>query len=193
MTIFPEEPKLEKAEEKDGVEIRRLVEDHYTFVPMWLGYSLEIAVKTGYKTDGASVRQMKAEWEDKAAYKQLEIALRDRCPLEDIESIIKGLIGQPWDMPRLLAAVPHDGLYGLKWSCRWLCDQVYRHILLATDYEWFRREIEYDLIRLVGWRNWNAVTKKEKKETKSFVSVRWVRTKKVPSIIAKLRKEQNNA
>ena len=102
-------------------------------------------------------------------------------------SVYNRLVGTPWDLPRLLAAVVHDALYSIKWKCRFLCDRVYKWILKATDYDVVRREIEYDAIRLVGWKSWNNVTKGEWKWAKKLVIVKWVRTKKVPAILEKLK------
>ena len=83
-------------------------------------------------------------------------------------------------MPRLLAAVPHDALYSRKWKCRFLCDRVYKRILKSTEYEGIRREIEYDVIRLLGWRSWNAVSKEEKAMAKRLALCTSLSRKIVP-------------
>ena len=158
MTIFPEQPHLEKVESKDGREMRRLAEDHVTFVSIGLGWSLEIYQKAGFETDGASIP-------------------------EALSDLFKG----PWYPPRMLAVVPHDGLYGIKWLSRLLCDRIYRRILTESRYDSLSRDIEYYGIRLAGWRNWNAVTNEERKEARNYVFVRWIRTKKVNNRKAELK------
>lgn len=150
MTVFPEAPKLEKVSTFRAREMRCLVEDHLTYVKMPFGFSLEILIKAGFLTDGASV----PEWGT-------------------------SIIGTPWDMPRLLAAIVHDALYSRKWKIRWLCDFVYRQILKSTDHPTTMREVEYDAIRLFGWKAWCNVSKQEKRCAKSLVSVRWLRTKNI--------------
>lgn len=150
MTVFPEAPKLKKVSTLRAREMRCLAEDHLTYVKMPFGFSLEILIKAGFLTDGASV----PEWGT-------------------------SIIGTPWDMPRLLAALVHDALYSRKWKIRWLCDFVYWQILKSTDHPTTMREVEYDAIRLFGWKAWYDVSKQEKRSAKSLVSVRWLRTKNI--------------
>lgn len=191
MTVFPQPPKLEPVANTGGGEIRRLTEDHATYIYLPFGRSLEIIVKAGYETDGASVPSLESILSDLKMSKDFAKLLNKHFSCEiDINTIFKWLVGNPWDMPRLLAAVVHDGLYGRKWKCRWLCDLVYRLILMQTSYDAFRREIEYDAIRLFGWRNWNAVTKEERLKTKSLVSIRIVKTKQIPEL-AGISEEEN--
>lgn len=186
MTIFPEQPKLEAAEPKDGKEMRRLVEDHITAVKVIFGWSLIIVVKAGYKTDGASVPQFGRLSEDPESEKKLIELIRKYYPEKCDLSAFNSIIGTPWDLPRLLAAIVHDGLYGIKWAIRFLCDRVYKWILQEADYDFIKRELEYDVIRLFGWRNWNAVTDEEIEESKKLVSVEWIRTKNVKNRIEEL-------
>lgn len=150
MTVFPEAPKLEKVSTLRAREMRCLAEDHLTYVKMPFGFSLEILIKAGYLTDGASV----PEWGT-------------------------SIIGTPWDMPRLLAALVHDALYSRKWKIRWLCDFVYWQILKSTDHPTTMREVEYDAIRLFGWRAWCNVSRQERRNAKALVFVRWRRTKNI--------------
>ena len=88
-------------------------------------------------------------------------------------------MGTPFEMPRLLAAIVHDALYSLKWRMRALCDKVYKRILEDVKYDKVRIAVEYLGIRLVGHKNWNAVTKDIKQNTKQLIVVKLVRTKKV--------------
>ena len=191
MTIFPEHPHIEKAEPKNGKEMRRLVEDHVTFVKFYLGWSLMVIVKAGYITDGASV-PFSIDFKDESEIDERIVKLvRKYFPGENCKDVIRRLIGTPWDMPRLLAAVVHDALYSIKWCIRYLCDQVYKRILANTDYARLRRETEYDVIRLVGWRNWKTVSKEEIAWAKPLVLVAWVRDKKIDTIVEKLRGDEN--
>ena len=189
MTVFPEHPRLVKAPPQDGFEMRRLAEDHVTSVKFWLGWSVMVIVKAGYETDGATVSLSRDLNIDGNVAEKILVIIEKYFPCEDLMSIYRRIVGTPWDLPRLLAAIVHDPLYSLKWYCRFLCDRIYKKILEATDYDAIRREIEYDLIRLVGWRNWDAVTKEEQKEAHKFVVVKWVRTRKIPSIIEKLKRK----
>lgn len=169
---------------KDGREMRCLTEDHVTVLDYWFGWSLVIVVKAGYETDGATVSL--ALGNDKTV-EQVKSLIKKHFPNEDENSIYTKIVGTPWDLPRLLAAVPHDALYSRKWRCRFFCDNVYRKVLKYTDYDVLRREIEYDFIRLLGWRSWNAVSKEEKATAKKLVSAKWVRTRKVPKILEQIR------
>ena len=187
MTVFPEHPRLVKAPPQDGFEMRRLAEDHVTFVKFWLGWSLMVVVKAGYETDGATVSISKAISIVGKTCDQIKSLIEKYFPGEDVMAVYNRIVGTPWDMPRLLAAVVHDPLYSIKWCCRYICDNVYRRILAATKYEAVRREIEYDVIRLVGWQNWASVTEDEQEAARKFVVVKWVRTRKIPSIIENLK------
>ena len=177
MTQFPSYPKFESAPSKDGVEMRRLKEDYLTVVKFPFGWSLEVLVKKGYETDGATVSLSRAVLSDEQNSGDIQRIVSKHFPGEKIEDVYNRIVGTPWDMPRLYAAVVHDALYSIKWMCRWLCDIVYRRILMQTDYDAVRREIEYSVIRLVGWKSWNAVKAQEREAAKPLVSVRWCRTK----------------
>lgn len=179
-TVFPQAPHLKEAYIKDGREYRVLTEDHITHVQIGLGLSLEITVKAGYVTDGASIP--KCFLSETVAETWLKKVSTTKFPDGDFETIWKWLVGTPWDMPRLNAAIPHDALYSIHWGCRWLCDFVYKNILSKADYDPVRREIEYDAIRLVGWKNWDAVSQEEIEAARNFVSVKWVWTKKTDNI-----------
>ena len=186
MTFFPSVPKFDNPQIIGGVEYRSLSEDHVTYVPIMFGWSLEVVIKAGFKTDGATVSISNALLKDSKFCKKIRKLVKKYFPEEEFDSIYRRLVGTPWDIPRLLAAVVHDALYSLKWKCRWLCDNVYRFVLIAAGYDPIRREIEYDAIRLVGWRHLNAVTKEERKEAKNLVFVRLVKTKDIPSLIGKV-------
>ena len=181
MTVFPEIPRLGDAEIIDGQEFRRLEEDHLTFIEFWFGWSLEVIVRKGYLTDGASVP--KNIFSDPAKRKKVESLLDEYRFCGDWDSIYLWLVGTPWDMPRLLAAVVHDALYSLNWSIRFLVDRVYKKILEQSKYPLVRREVEYDLIRLFGGEHWDEVTEEEKIRAKRQVFVKWVKTKKIPKIL----------
>ena len=190
MTIFPEHPYLIMSNPNDGIEMRRLAEDHLTIVKVIFGWSLMILVKAGYETDGATVSLSKAIQIGNSGAEQVQKLIEHYYPGEDAKSVFDHLVGTPWDLPRLLAAIVHDALYSMKWMCRFLCDRVYKWILEETEYAGIRRDIEYDLIRLLGWRNWNAVSKEERKWAQNLVVIKWVRTKKVLKEIERLKNPQ---
>lgn len=148
--------------------------DHLTTVYMGLGLSLEIIIYKGYTTDGASVPS--GLFEDSRYHETICKVIRQNYPSRDLEATYNWLVGGAFDMPRLLAAIVHDALYDLHWAFRWLCDRVYRRILLAAGYDRVRADIEYSAIRVVGWHNWDAITRAQKKRAKELVSVRWVRS-----------------
>lgn len=170
-------------------ETKELVEDHLTFVKVGFGYSLEVLVRKGYITDGASIPDNILE--DAEYGEKLKSFIRGKFPhvtdALDFQRLVERLIGTPWDMPRLLAAIVHDVLYGRKWAIRLLCDKVYRWILEENGYSGIRADIEYMGIRLVGWRNWNEVYKPEKEFTKIHSEVKFIKTRKIPKEIERLR------
>ena len=179
MTIAPQQPILTPIAGKGN--LRTLVEDHLTFVKVGFGYSLEVLIKAGYETDGATIPDNLLQ--DEKYGKKIEEYIRTKYPSiktkyeYDLENLVKYLIGTPWDMPRLLAAIVHDVLYGRKWKIRWLCDKVYRLILLENNYDVIRAEIEYGGIRLIGWKNWESVSDSERKQTKRLSEVKIIKTK----------------
>jgi hypothetical protein len=186
MTISPEEPKLQDSQ-KEGWKI--LVEPHLTFVNVGFGYSLMVLIGEGFETDGASVP--KKLLYDNLYGKCVQGYLHKKYPKIgtrwDMENLWESLIGKPWDMPRLLAAIVHDALYAFQWKCRWLCDMIYRRILLQNNYERVRADIEYMCISLVGWKHWKNVSDLKRDKTRKIVKIEFVRTKKIPQIVAKLK------
>ena len=184
MTISPQPPLLIPVEGKDG--IKEFKEDHLTFIKVGFGYSLKVFIKAGYRTDGASIPTWLQDDEIRKFIKTKYPKIQTRSDLEDL---IKFLVGTPWDMPRLLASVVHDVLYGRKWKFRWLCDKVYRWTLEQVCYDKVRTEIEYAGVRLVGWRNWDMVTDWEKTQTKRLSDVRFIRTRDIDSEIAMLARK----
>ena len=167
----------------------QLAEDHLTFVKVGFGYSLEVLVRKGYITDGASIPD---DILDDLEYgEKIREFIRQKFPHVsdgvDFGNLVARLIGTPWDMPRLLAAIVHDVLYGRKWMIRLLCDMVYRWILEENGYSRVRTDIEYAGIRLMGWRNWNGIYKPEKQYTKNHSVVKFIRASKIPKVIEELR------
>ena len=181
MTIAPTQPILKDCESKG---IKELTEPHLTFIKVGFGYSLMVFIGKGFRTDGASI----PEWllYDDVYGTYIQNLLFRRFPkittLYDIETLFRNLIGEPFDMPRLLASIVHDALYGIKWKFRWLCDIIYRRTLLQSNYPHVRADIEYTLIGLFGRKNWDSVTKDEMEQTKKLVKVEFVRNKKIPKI-----------
>ena len=167
MTFAPTPPKYSV---DDATGIATLLESHVTFVKFPLGYSLMVHLRPGLRFDGASVP--KKDLEDSKIVKRICKFIAKHYPDKDYKETLDYLIGTPFEMPRLLAAIVHDALYGMKWKWRWICDRVYRKILEEQKYDPIRLDIEYSGIRLLGWKNWDAVTKKEKKATKKLVEVK---------------------
>ena len=184
MTIFPQPPNLEDSQ---TIGIKKLVEPHLTFVKMGCGFSLAILIREGLETDGATIP--KEELEKSDVVNRLCKIIAKHYPDKDYKETLDYLIGTPFEMPRLLASIVHDALYGSKWKFRWLCDRVYRAILSETDYDKVRLGIEYSGIRLVGKKNWEAVTDLERDRTRKIVSVKIVLSRNIKKIAEKIRKE----
>lgn len=147
-----------------------------------------VYVKEGYETDGATVPKEALESSKFVEYACKIIA--KHYPGKDYKEMLDYLIGFPFEMPRLLAAIVHDALYDCKWKFRLVCDLVYRKILTLLDYDKVRKEIEYTGIRLLGWRNWNAVTDLKRDRTRKLVTVRIIRKSKTAKIVKELEQEK---
>ncbi|MBO6031858.1 MAG: DUF1353 domain-containing protein [Prevotella sp.] len=183
MTIFPQPPRLSEPDEEG---FSTLLEPHLTFVPLFLRYSLMVYIEEGYKTDGASVPR--EELEDSKIAKEICKIIARYYPEKNYKETLDYLIGTPFEMPRLLAAVVHDALYDCKWKFRWLSDQIYRRILSDLKYDPIRKNIEYSGIRLLGWKNWNSVTDLKRDRTKKIVAVKVVRNSRKKKLISELDK-----
>lgn len=191
MTLAPQPPVLVPIEGDSSR--KRLAEDHLTFIKVGFGYSLEILVRAGYETDGATIpTNIVDDW---FYGKKIEEYILAKYPSitthYDFENLVYYLIGTPWDMPRLLAALVHDVLYGRRWMLRWFCDRVYKRILAENGYDLGRAEIEYWGIRLVGWRNWNAVKDDEVEHTKRHSVVKLVKNRKISAEIERIRSKKS--
>ena len=183
MTICPQPPALDVVPHKEG--LMELVEPHLTFVYLGAGFSLMVLLKKGFHTDGATVP--KKELEDSKVARKICKFISKHYPGKDYKQTLEYLIGTPFEMPRLLAAIVHDALYGMKWKWRWLCDRIYRKILSEQNYDNVRQEIEYSGIRLIGWKNWKSITEEEQSRTHKLAEVRVVLTRNVKSITEKLK------
>ena len=184
MTVSPQPPNLVDSQ-TDG--FKKLVEPHLTFVKMLCGFSLAILIRSGLETDGATIP--KEELEKSAFIKKACKLISKHYPGKDYKETLVYLIGTPFEMPRLLAAIVHDALYGMKWKWRWLCDRVYRAILSESDYDKVRLGIEYYGIRLLGRKSWEAVTDLERDRTRRIVDVKVVLTRNISKITQRIEKE----
>ena len=186
MTISPTPPNLVWSEIEGK---KMLVEPHLTFVKLGFGYSLKVLIGKGFVTDGASVPKNILQDKDYGSYLQHYIFRKypNIGTRGDLESLWDWIVGTPWDMPRLLAAIVHDALYTCKWKFRWICDLIYRKILLQNSYDRIRAEVEYTCISLVGWRHWNAKTDLERDRAREIVNIEIIRTKKIPKIIKQIQ------
>lgn len=187
MTISPQSPNLSVLNSEDNLRV--LVEDHVAFISLWLEYSLEVYIKKGYVTDGASIPCDVLAY-IKAANKIKSYISKHYRGLEnhwDFIEFVNFLLGTPWDYPRILAAIVHDVLYGRKWAFRWICDIIYRLILSENNYDRRQIFIEYYGIRLLGWRNWRAITEAEVTNTKQYSEVKIIRTSRVAQEVERIR------
>lgn len=124
--------------------IKRLEVPHTTIVKLFWIFGLSITLQPGLYTDGAS-----------------------------IPPIFQGIVGSPWAMPRLLAAIVHDALYGAHWAFRWLCDRIYLLIRLQNNPADKRLcYLEYVAIRLGGREAWREKTANTLAYTRERLSVR---------------------
>ena len=181
MTIFPQEPHLVDST-KEGFKV--LVEPHLTFVELGFGYYLWVLIDKGFETDGASVP---SEWLHNSKFIDTACKLiAKKYPGMSSKEMLDYLIGTPFEMPRILAAIVHDALYSFHWNIRILCDWIYKKILEWLNYDSTRKTIEHLGIRLMGGKNWDSVTKKEKIKTRKMVTIKFVREKKLKSEIIKL-------
>ena len=124
--------------------IKRLETAHRTIVKLFWIFGLSITLQPGLYTDGAS-----------------------------IPPIFQGIVGSPWAMPRLLAAIVHDALYASHWAFRWLCDRIYLLIRLQNHPADKRLcYLEYVAIRLGGREAWREKTANTLAYTRERLSVR---------------------
>lgn len=105
--------------------IKRLEAPFITTVRLFWVFGLRITLLPGLYTDGAS-----------------------------IPAFCQPLVGSPWAMPRLLAAIVHDALYGAHFAWRWFCDRIYLAIRLQTGGDRRLALLEYAAIRLGGKSAW---------------------------------------
>ena len=106
--------------------IKRLEAPFITTVRLFWVFGLRITLLPGLYTDGAS-----------------------------IPSLCQPLVGSPWAMPRLLAALVHDALYGAHFAWRWICDRIYLAIRIQTGGDRRLALLEYAAIRLGGKSAWS--------------------------------------
>ena len=186
MTVSPEQPKLQDCQE-EGKKV--LTEPHLTFVYLGLGYSLMVYIGKGFVTDGASVPKNILSDKDYGPY--FKTYLFRKYPKIgtrlDLENLWDKIVGKPWDMPRLLAAIVHDALYSYKWKLRWFCDWIYRKILIQNDYDRIRADVEYTCIGLEGWKHWNAKSDLDRDRAREIIKIEIIRTKKTSKIIRSLQ------
>lgn len=177
MTVAPQSPIFDSTESP----INTLIEPHLTIVDLGLGLCLLVYIRNGYLTDGATIPKEKLE-DNKIVTKLCEF-ISCHYPGKEYQEVLDYLVGTPFEMPRILAALVHDALYGMHWAWRWVCDRVYKKILSNLNYDSLREEIEYIGIRWCGEENWDAITKEEIKHTKKMVDVElffsWNKEKKI--------------
>ena len=148
MTRFPDLPKLVGMSASSPLKM--LAEDHVTEVSLCFGlYHVRITLKSGFVTDGASVPEK-----------------------------LWPAAGGPWAAPRIFAALPHDGLYQLRWKWRWLCDRIYLAVLRKVGYPAELAELEYAAVRAAGGRHWSDVSEEERRAARIRVKVKLKEWKK---------------
>ena len=89
-----------------------------------------------------------------------------------IPPIFQPFVGSPWAMPRLLAAIVHDALYGAHFAWRWLCDRIYLAIRIQTGADRRLALLEYAAIRLGGRSAWDEKTSTTIAYTRARLSIR---------------------
>ena len=187
MTVSPQPPTLQDG---PGNCNKTLVEPHLTFVNLGWGFSLMVLLKPGFITDGASV-PLDIE-RSNVIYDQVNAYVQKKYPKittrYDLESLIEIIIGGPWDMPRLLAACVHDGLYDYQWMGRWLCDWVYKRILGQNGYPPIQTDIEYYVIRVFGKSHWEAISDLERDRARDAIEVKIIRSKNIHKVTAEIRR-----
>lgn len=143
-----------------------------------------ILIRKGFTTDGASVPEEALR--DSKIAKEISKIIAKFYPDKNAKQVLDYLIGTPFEMPRLLAAVPHDGLYGVHRYCRIVCDWIYKRILEDLKYDPISICVEHSGIRLFGWMNWAAIRKSERRQNRKLVFTAIVRDRKVPCLVRKL-------
>lgn len=132
--------------EGPSLGLKQLCEDHKTTVRLFWIFGLEVIVLAGFVTDGAS-----------------------------IPGKLQFLVGGPWAMPRLLAAIVHDALYAAHWFCRLACDVIY-YLIRAQYGEGTAvvAKVEYTAIRLGGRSAWNEKTPERIEAARKLLKIRLV-------------------
>ena len=123
--------------------IKRLEAPFITTVRLFWVFGLRITLLPGLYTDGAS-----------------------------IPAFCQPLVGSPWAMPRLLAAIVHDALYGAHFAWRWFCDRIYLAIRLQTGGDRRLALLEYAAIRLGGRAAWSEKSLSTIVYTRQRLSIR---------------------
>jgi hypothetical protein len=186
MTVSPSIPIFQDG---PGNRNKTLITPHLTFVDIGWGFSLMVLLKPGFITDGASVPLDIGR--SCVIYNQVNEYVQKEYPQissrYDLESLIEIIIGEPWDMPRLLGACVHDALYSYQWKCRWLCDWIYKRILMQNDYPTIQASVEYYVIRAFGKSHWDAVSDLERDRAREDTEIKIIRTKHIPRVIAEIR------
>ena len=65
------------------------------------------------------------------------------------------LCGDPFEEPRIIAAIVHDWLYECRAFDRRSCDRIYRELLIELGIPCWQAETEYVFVRLFGWIHWH--------------------------------------
>lgn len=102
---------------------------------------LQIRVKAGYRTDGASIPRW--AWR---------------------------VIGHPWAQ-YLPAAIVHDILYETEFLPRELADQCFRDLMVWLEVPAWRRGAMYRAVRLVGGFTWRKHTARSREYALTFLEV----------------------
>ena len=64
------------------------------------------------------------------------------------------LCGDPFEEPRIIAAIVHDWLYECRAFDRMSCDRIYRDLLIDLGISGWQAETEYVFVRMFGWMHW---------------------------------------
>lgn len=68
------------------------------------------------------------------------------------------VVGHPFEMPLLIAATAHDGLYSAELFPRAQCDWNFLLLMQRSGICWIKRNTVYAAVRSAGWAVWNKHT-----------------------------------
>ena len=119
--------------------MHRVVDDRWVCNGIWVGCNsiVDVDILSGFVFDGCSVPR--SLW---------------------------WIAGNPFEVPRVIAALVHDWLYTAKVCERKTADLIYRGVCRKVGLSAFRSWFEYLVLRLFGWIAWEAVSDVDEAEAR---------------------------